>query len=127
MTSIFASLTSKSSIYDTCVYVDNYVETGDFFFKADKNRHRFRVFVKSGIATQIAKKLNRSILLCEVKCFFHNKCIEIAKAKVGIRLSLSCVDRTYKVLYNGIKFFIQSMSDGCMRKAKIRKTAIYAR
>lgn len=93
MTSVFASLTSKSSINDTCVYVDNYVETGDFFLKADKNRHRFRVFVKSGIATQIAKKLNRSILLCEVEHFFHNKCIEIEKANVGVRLTLSCVDR----------------------------------
>ena len=66
MTEIFASLTSKSSEYDTCVYVDNYVEMGDFFLKVAKNRHRFRIFVKTGIATQIAKIPEWSILLCEV-------------------------------------------------------------
>lgn len=69
MTVIFASLTSKSKENDTCVYVDNYVEIGDFFLRTYKNRHRFRIFVKTGIATQIAKKLYRSILLCEVSSF----------------------------------------------------------
>lgn len=66
MTAVFASLTPKSYKNDISVYVDNYVEMGDFFLKSDKNRHRFRIFVKTNIATQIAKKLNRSILLCEV-------------------------------------------------------------
>ena len=79
MTSIFASLTSKSSINDTCVYVDNYVETGDFFFEPYKNRHRFRIFVKTGIATQIAKKLNRSILLCEVVVFYITHVLKKSK------------------------------------------------
>lgn len=65
MTAVFASLTSKSYKNDTSVYVDNYVEMGDFFLESNKNRHRFRIFVKTDIATQVAKKPNRSILLCE--------------------------------------------------------------
>ena len=70
MTVIFASLTSESKRNDTCVYVDNYVEIGDFFSETAKNRHCFRIFVKTAIATQIAKKLYRSILLCEVTRFY---------------------------------------------------------
>lgn len=69
MTCIFASLTSKSSLYDTCVYVDNYVENEDLINQTVKNRHSFHFADKFYNATQIAKKPNRSILLCEVKIY----------------------------------------------------------
>ena len=66
MTCDFASLTSKSSLNDTCVYVDNFVETEVFFKIVLKNRHSIHFIDKYRVATQIAKKLKWSILLCEV-------------------------------------------------------------
>lgn len=66
MTYVFASLTSKSNQYDTCVYVDNFVETEYFLKIVLKNRHSIHFIDKYRVATQIAKKLKWSILLCEV-------------------------------------------------------------
>lgn len=57
MTFVFASLTSKSSENDTIVHVDNYVEIGDFFFLAAKNRHLIRFYDRENIAIQIAEIL----------------------------------------------------------------------